>query len=84
MRTGIQFSGTLRPRQTHRWFTHSWPANWHVVWYMVPVTPRRGGPQVDWDVSVERANANRCTYWLTVKNLTNQNVTFEGRYAIMN
>ena len=84
MRTGIQFTGTLGPRQSRRWFTHSWPANWHVVWYMVPVTPQVGGPQVDWDVSVERADATRCTYWLTVKNLTNRNVGFEGRYAVMN
>lgn len=84
MRTGMQFTGSLTPNQTQRWFTFNWPASWHVVWYMVPTSPRNGAPQIDWDVSVERASATNCTYWVTVTNLTNQNVTFEGRYAVMN
>ncbi|MDQ4044179.1 MAG: hypothetical protein M3173_01845 [Chloroflexota bacterium] len=83
MRTGVQWTGTLAPNQTQRWFTFNWPAAWHMVWYIVPTSPRSGAPQLDWDVSVERANANTCTYWITVTNLTNQNVTFEGRYAVM-
>lgn len=84
MRTGTQWTGSLRPNQTRRWFTFNWPANWHVVWYVMPTTPRSGRPQVEWDVEVERANSSRCTYWITVKNLTNRNVSFEGRYTIMN
>jgi hypothetical protein len=55
----------------------------HVIWYMMATSPRSGAPQVDWDVAVERANNNQCTYWITVKNLTAQTVTFEGRYAIL-
>jgi hypothetical protein len=51
---------------------------------MMPTSPQVGAPQVDWDVAVERADAYVCTYWITVKNLTNQNLTFEGRYAILN
>jgi hypothetical protein len=50
---------------------------------MMATSPRSGAPQVDWDVAVERANNNQCTYWITVKNLTPQALTFEGRYAIM-
>ncbi|MBD0278396.1 MAG: hypothetical protein ICV81_10605 [Flavisolibacter sp.] len=84
MTTGTQFTGTLGPNQTNRWFTHSWNAALHVVWYVIPTTPQSGNPQLDWDVAVERANATQCTYWITVKNLTNANVTFEGRYAILN
>jgi hypothetical protein len=84
MVTGVQWTGSLAPNQTQRWFTFNWPANWHVVWYMMATSPQIGAPQVDWDVAVERANANNCTYWVTVKNLTNQNLTFEGRYAILN
>lgn len=84
MRTGVQFTGSLGANQTRRWFTFNWPARWHVVWYVMPSTPRRGAPQLDWDVSVERGDATRCTYWITVKNLTNRTVAFEGRYAIMN
>jgi hypothetical protein len=83
MWTGVQFTGTLGAGATQRWFTHSWPAQWHVVWYVVPTSPRTGGPQVDWDVAVERSNATQCTYFITVKNLTSNPVTFEARYAVM-
>ena len=76
--------GTLNGNQKRRWFTHSWPANWHVVWYMVPTTPHNGKRQIEWEVEVERANSNHVTYWLTVKNLTGRTVQFEGRYAILN
>lgn len=84
MTTGVQWTGSLGPNGSARWFTFNWPASWHVVWYMVPTSQRPGGPQVDWDVAVERASADRCTYWITVTNLTNQNLDFEGRYAILN
>jgi hypothetical protein len=49
----------------------------------MPTSPQVGNPQVDWDVAVERANATQCTYWITVKNLTNQTVSFEARYAVL-
>lgn len=84
MWTNTQFTGTLAPGASNRWFTFNWPAAWHVVWYVVPTSPRTGAPQVDWDVAVERASTTHCTYWITVKNLTNQTVTFEGRYAVLN
>jgi hypothetical protein len=84
MRTGVQFSGTLNPNQQNRWFTHSWPTNWHVVWYMMSTSAVAGAPQVDWDVNVERASPTHCTYWITVRNLTANAVTFEARYAVLN
>ncbi len=84
MSTGVQFTGTLAPNQTQRFFTFNWPTTWHVVWYVMPTTPKPGNPELDWEVAVERANATQCTYWITVKNLTASSVTFEGRYAIMN
>jgi hypothetical protein len=83
MWTGTQFTGTLNSGATQRWFTHSWPVAWHVVWYMMPTSAQVGAPQLDWDIAVERANATQCTYWITVKNLTSNAVTFEGRYAVM-
>jgi hypothetical protein len=83
MWTNVQFIGTLAPNQTQRWFTFGWPASWHVVWYMVPTTVMLGNPSIDWDVAVERADTNNCTYWLTVKNLSGSTVTFEGRYAVL-
>ena len=84
MFTGVQFTGTLGPNASHRWFTFNWPATWHVVWYVIPTTPRPGAPELDWDVSVERASATAVTYWISVTNLTNQNVNFEGRYVVLN
>ena len=83
MWTNIQFTGTLGPNASNRWFTFNWPASWHVVWYMMPTSPRSGAPQLDWDVAVERASSTNVTYWITVKNLTGETVNFEGRYAVL-
>ncbi len=83
MWTGVQWTGTIGPSSTARWFTWGWPASMHVVWYLMPTTPKSGAPELDWDVAVERANASQCTYWITVKNLTSSTVAFEGRYAVL-
>jgi hypothetical protein len=81
--TGVQFSGALAGNETKRWFTFNWPATWHIIWTVMPVTPRPGSPQISWTVQVERANAEYATYWITVRNLTPDRLTFEGRYAIL-
>ncbi len=83
MVTGVQWTGTIAAGATARWFTYGWSANLHVIWYVMPTSPKSGAPQLDWDVAVERANTSHCTYWITVKNLTSSPVTFEGRYAIL-
>jgi hypothetical protein len=84
MSTAVQFTGHLNPNQTQTWFTFNWPATWHVVWYMMPTTPRPGAKELTWSVSVERASNQNVTYWITVTNLTNQAIDFEGRYAVLN
>jgi len=84
MRVGIQFNGSLNAGQTARWFTHSWPANWHVIWYLVPTSPRVGSPQLQWDVAVERASSSYITYWITVRNISTSAINFEARYAVLN
>ena len=84
MRVGVQFTGSLAPNQTQRWFTFNWPQQWHVTWYMMPTTPRSGAPELEWEVGVERADPQHITYWLTVHDLTNQTINFEGRYAVLN
>lgn len=84
MRVGTQFNSSIPARSTRRFFTHSWPADWHVVWSMVPTSPQVGGPQIEWEVEVERASTQHVTYWLTIKNLTGSDVNIEGRYAILN
>lgn len=80
---GVQWSGSLAANASGRWFTWGWPATWHMIWTVMPTTPQPGAPQVGWTVEVERGDAERATYWITVRNLTSQPLQFEGRYAIL-
>jgi hypothetical protein len=73
----------MTANQTQRWFTFNWSAVQHVLWEIVPTTPRSGAAQVDWDVAIERADATHVTYWITIKNLTSASLQFEARYAIL-
>lgn len=84
MRTGVQFTGTLGPGASSRWFSAGWNPAHHVVWTVMPTTPRHGGPALTWTVEVERHDTATCTYWIKVTNLTSSSMTFEGRYAILN
>ncbi len=79
----VQFTGTLNPSETKRWFTFNWPATWQMVWTVMPTTVKSGAPEITWSVQVERASAEFLTYWITVQNLTNIAVAFEGRYCIL-
>lgn len=84
MRVGVQFTGAIPAHSSRRWFTFRWPQQWHVVWYVVPTSPRSGAPQIEWDVAVERASSAYITYWITIKNLSPVPVNIEARYAILN
>ena len=84
MFAGVQFSGQVSPNASRRWFTSAWPAGWYVIWNVVPVTPNKGAPQVEWRVEVERTDAGHLTYWITVRNLTAQPVGVEGRFIVVN
>ena len=83
MRVGVQFTGTVPANQSVRWFTFNWPQQWHVIWYVVPTTPRPGGPEIRWKVQVERASDAFITYWIEITNLTNTSVNVEGRFAVL-
>lgn len=80
---GVQFSGTIPAGQTRRWFTFRWPAHWHVVWTVVPTTPRSGAPQIKWKVQVERASDRYITYWISITNTSSSSVNIEARYAVL-
>jgi Subtilase family len=80
---GVQFTGTVPANSTRRWFTFNWPAHWHVVWTVVPVSPKPGGPQIRWQVEVERANDRFITYWISITNTTAEQVDIEARYAVL-
>jgi len=83
MSVGVQYRGTVAANATKRVFTSNWAASQHVIWYVTPTTPKPGAPQLDWDTQVERASADRITYWIIVRNLTASPVDFEMRYAIL-
>ena len=84
MTVGTQWSGTVVRNGSIRLFTWGWnPVN-HVMWHIMPVSPRPGAPQLEWAVETERANPTQATYWITVRNLTNFDVQFDLRYAIFN
>ena len=80
---GTQWTGTIAANATQNWFTFNWPATWHMLWTVMPTTPRPGAPELAFDVRVERASAEFATYWIQVRNLTPVPVAFEGRYAIL-
>jgi len=80
---GLQWTGTLNPNETKRWYTWGWPATWHMIWTVMPTTIRPGAPEVTWTVQMERSGAEFATYWITVQNLTAVAVNFEGRYCIL-
>lgn len=84
MRVGVQFRGTIPAQSSQRWFTFNWPQQWHVVWYVVPTSPRSGAPQIEWVVAVERASESYMTYWITIRNLSPVPVDIEARYAVLN
>ncbi len=83
MKTGVQWTATIPAKTTKTWYTWGWAATSHIVWYLMSNTPKSGAAQLDWDVAVGRADANNCTYWITVTNLTSTAITFEGRYAVL-
>jgi hypothetical protein len=80
---GVQFTGAIPANSTRRWFTHSWPEHWHVLWNVVPMSPKPGGPQIDFNVQVERASDRYVTYWINITNLSNTEAQIEARYAVL-
>jgi IgA Peptidase M64 len=81
-RRGVQFVGTVPPNASHRWFTHDWPACWHVIWTVEPTSLIASGPGITWHVRVERATREMLTYWIEVNNPTGTPVDVEARYEI--
>ena len=80
---GTQIVDTMPPNAVIDYFTWGWDPTWDVVWMVVATSPSAGGPQVQWNVGVER-DSNGVTYHVTITNLTSQSVGVEGRYAILN
>lgn len=84
MQLGVQFRGNVAANGTGRWFTHSWPEQWRVVWMVVPTGPIQDrSPQLEWKVQAERQTSNLIKYYVEVKNLTSSAINIEARYAIL-
>lgn len=86
---GTQFRGSVPANQTRCWFTHSWPAHWHVHWTVVPTGPARdAGPQVEWTVRTTLQSASAggygslVKYFICIRNLTPSTVGVEARYHV--
>jgi astacin (peptidase family M12A) len=82
--SGTQFTGSVPAQTTKRWFTHSWPAAWYVVWTVVPTGPAVDGPaQVEWTVQVTRQSGGLLKYFLSITNLTAAPIDIQARYDVL-
>ena len=82
--TGVQFTATLAANATGRWFTHSWPFHWFMVWTVVPTAPAIDGPeQVEWKIQITRQAEALLKYFIEVRNLRNYPVTVQARYNVL-
>ncbi|HEY5865202.1 MAG TPA: serine protease, partial [Candidatus Tectomicrobia bacterium] len=69
---------------TQRFFTHSWPFYWFVVWTVIPTAPAIDGPaQIEWKVQLTRQTDALLKYFLEIKNLSPNPVTVEARYNVL-
>lgn len=87
---GVQFRGSVPAGQRRRWFTHSWPAHWHVDWTVVPTSPPRdAGPQIEWKVQVTRQSDSvrgfgaLNKYFIEIRNVASYAVGIEARYHVL-
>jgi hypothetical protein len=82
--SGVQFRGSVPAGATRRWFTHSWPSYWYVVWTVIPTSPvQNRSPQLEWKVMLERQTETHLKYYIEVKNLSARELTFEARYQVL-
>ncbi|MCH7583484.1 MAG: hypothetical protein IIC72_12765 [Acidobacteria bacterium] len=78
--TGTQFTGSIQPGQTQRWFTYNWHPAYVANWSVLPTTT---DGKVAWSVEAERSSNGRLTYWIVIRNVGTIPTAFEARYALM-
>lgn len=75
----------MNPGETTIPYSRRWPADWKVVWTVLPTTPSLGaGPQLEWNVRTEETSQTEVTYHIAIRNLTQSKLEFELRYAVLN
>ena len=81
---GVQFTRTIPANTTQRFFTHSWPFYWFVVWTVIPTAPAIDGPaQIEWKVQLTRQTDALLKYFLEIKNISPNPVTVDARYNVL-
>jgi hypothetical protein len=81
---GVQFRGTVKAGKNQCWFTHSWPAYWHVDWSVQPLDPPKdAGAQIEWKVQVTRQTDKLVKYFICIQNLVSYDVKVEARYHVL-
>ncbi|MFF0943327.1 M12 family metallopeptidase [Kocuria sp. CPCC 205300] len=82
--SGTQYSTTVAANGTLRFFTHSWPGYWFVVWTVVPRSPAVDGPaQVEWKIQATRQTDRLIKYFVEIRNLQAYPVTVDARYDVL-
>lgn len=82
--SGVQFTATIPANSTRRWFTHSWPFHWFVIWVVAPTSPAIDGPeQVEWKIQITRQTETLLKYFIEIKNLRDYAVTVQARYHVL-
>jgi hypothetical protein len=54
-----------------------------VLWTVIPTSVTPGGPQIRWNVMVERASDAFITYWIDITNISTAAVQIEARYGVL-
>jgi hypothetical protein len=81
---GVQFRATVPANSTRRWFTHSWPHHWYVLWTVVPTAPAEDGPaQIKWKIRVEKQEETLLKYYVEIRNMRPYSVAIEARYEVL-
>ncbi len=80
---GVQFRGTVGANSTATWFTYDWPVLWDVDWLVVPTSVYGPGPQLQWNVQVQKTSGDYFTYWISITNVAPVDVDVEARFCIL-
>ena len=81
---GVQFNGSVPRNATRRWFTHSWPDHYHVIWTVVPTAPAiDGSAQIEFKIKTTRQAFGLIKYYIEIKNLKNYTVNVQARYCVV-
>jgi hypothetical protein len=77
--SGVQRVGTVPALDSRRFLTQDWPAEWSILWSVVP-SP--ASARVEWNLVTERQSEKLLKYYVEVRNLSQIEATIDIRYTI--